>query len=58
MVARVTDGWLPLTPEQLALLGWPEGQAVEVEVVDGVLVATPTDAPNPVRDPPKKNRHL
>jgi hypothetical protein len=49
--ARITGGWLPLSEAHLAALGWPEGQMVELEVAEGVLIATPSQAPQPVPVP-------
>lgn len=52
--ARVTGGWLPLSEEALTTLGWSEGQMVELEVAEGILIGTPSDAPQPVPAPPLK----
>jgi len=38
---RLLDGWLPLTPGHLLALGWSEGQAVDIEIVDGALILSP-----------------
>lgn len=32
--ARMTDDWIPLPEEVLKLLGWVEGDSIELEVVD------------------------
>jgi hypothetical protein len=37
---RLTDDWLPLPTALLAALGWREGDAIELEVVEGVVIAT------------------
>lgn len=36
--ARLTDDWLPLPVPVLAALGWGEGDQLELEVADGILV--------------------
>lgn len=56
MIARISGGWLPLSEDQLAALGWAEGQAVLLEVVEGVLIASPTTAPKVMPAPPSKKK--
>jgi bifunctional DNA-binding transcriptional regulator/antitoxin component of YhaV-PrlF toxin-antitoxin module len=38
--ARITDDWLPLPDGAIRELGWREGDEIEVEVIDGVVVLT------------------
>lgn len=56
MTARISGGWLPLSEDQLSALGWPEGQAVALEVAEGVLIASPIAAPKALPAPPPKGR--
>lgn len=37
---KVTQGWLPLPESVERALGWREGDVVEVEVIEGVVVVT------------------
>lgn len=57
---RITDDWLPLPEPLLRALGWREGQTIELEAIDGVLVATPVGACGVVGEPPlgKKDRYV
>jgi len=49
--ARITTDWLPLPDETLRDLGWGEGDIVEIEVADGVLIATRIEvAQKPIKD--------
>lgn len=41
---RLTDDWLPLPAATLTALGWIEGDQIELEVVEGALIATRTSA--------------
>ena len=45
---RLTDDWLPLPSAALTALDWREGDVIELEVIDGVVVATRV---NPAVDP-------
>lgn len=40
VTCRLTDDWLPLPADVLADLGWAEGDQLELEILDGVLIVT------------------
>lgn len=47
---RITLDWLPLPAPILAATGWTEGDIIDLEVVEGTLIATRRENPEAVEE--------